>query len=313
MLERLLKKLNKLILKNDSGRINFIVDTLCSMGFESKGGSFAVHRLAEEIAKRGHNVYVFNDPFYPHENISVIPTVQNKFDDGWYSTYQWEGFSFDPEKTISIYTQNTWGNPFGTKHNCRWILHDYEESQWSTFSDSDLIYNYGSFRVPENTTQEKLTVFDYKLDLYKNLSLDRKGFCHIIHKFTPDWGYDFLSNFGSEDLTSLLKEGRFDDLSFKFNQFEYLLTFDSKSYITTAATLCGCKAIILNPDPEKTPLEYRLENPIQMCGVSYGWDDLEWSNKTLSLSRSNIETLEKIDSKTIDSFVLNWEKKIYNG
>ena len=52
------------------------------MGFESKGGSFAVHRLAEEIAKRGHKVYIFNDPFYSHENISVIPTVQNKFDDG---------------------------------------------------------------------------------------------------------------------------------------------------------------------------------------------------------------------------------------
>ena len=299
-----------MILGNSEEKVNFIIDTLCSIGFENKGGSFAVHRLAEEIAKRGHNVYIFNDPFYPHENIRVIPTRQNKHNNGWYSTYEWEGFSFNPEKTVSIYTQNTWGNPFGTRHNCRWILHDYDESQWSTFSETDLIYNYGSFKVPENTRQNKLTIFDYKMDLYKNLKKERKGFCHIIHKFTPEWGNEFLSNFGSADLTHLLRGGKFEELSSRFNEFEYLLTFDSKSYITTAATLCGCKSLILNTDSNKTPLEYRIENPIQMCGVAYGWEDLAWAEKTLDFSKSNIETLEQLDSKTLDSFIEYWENKL---
>jgi len=65
-----------MILKNEEGKLTFIVDTLCSIGLEHRGGSFAVHKLAYEIASRGHNVYVFNDPFYPHENISVIPTTK---------------------------------------------------------------------------------------------------------------------------------------------------------------------------------------------------------------------------------------------
>ena len=299
-----------MVLKYDSDKITFIVDTLCSIGFENKGASFAIHRLAYEIASRGHNVYVFNPPFYPHENINVIHTDRIEREDNWWSEFFWESFSYNMENTVSIYTQITWGNPFGTKHNCRWVLHDYEESQWNTHGKEDLIYNYGSFKTPENVKQDPLTIFDYKLDLYKNQNLDRKGFCYIIHKFTPEWGYQFLENFGAKNLTNLMFEGNFNKLAEEFNRFEFLVTFDYKSYITTAATLCGCKVIILNPDPDKTPLQYRLENPIQMCGVSYGWEDLKWSDKTIDLSRSNIESLQKMDSKTIDNFLRSWELKL---
>jgi hypothetical protein len=104
--------------------------------------------------------------------------------------------------------------------------------------------------------------------------------------------------------------GDFHKLAEEFNKFEFLITFDYKSYITTAATLCGCKVIILNPDPNKTPIQYRLENPIQMCGVSYGWDDLKWATKTVDLSRDNVESLQKMDSKTIDNFLNFWELKL---
>ncbi len=299
-----------MILKNEEGKLTFIVDTLCSIGFENKGGSFAVHRLAHEIAKRGNNVYIFNKPFYPHENIEVIPTKQNKFDDGWYSSFEWEGFGYDTSKTVSIYTQNTWGNPFGTVNNCRWILHDYDKSQWETYDKNDLIYNYGSFRVPENTKQENLTVFDYKLDIFNNKKEKRNGFCYIIHKFTPNWGYDFLKNFGAKNLTQLMIDGKFDELATEFNKHEYLISFDSKSYITAAAALCGCKTIILNTDKNITPVEFRIKNPTLMCGIAYGWEDMEWANKTIDLTRQNIKELEEMDNKTIDNFVNYWTSKL---
>lgn len=299
-----------MILKNKEGKLTFIVDTLCSIGFEYKGASFAVHRLAYEIANLGHYVYVFNPPFYPHENIEEVPTQRIVKDNGWWSSFNWEGFSFDPIKTISIYTQNTWGNPFGTQYNCRWILHDYEQSQWETHGEDDIIYNYGSFKVPENTIQKRLTVFDYKLETFKNQKQERSGFCYIIHKFTPSWGEDFLKKFGAADLTYLLSDGKFEELNEEFNKYEYLLTYDSKSYITTAAALCGCKSIILNPDPNKTPLRYRMENPIQMCGVAYGWKDKSWADKTVELARENIFHLKEGDMETILEFVLEWERRL---
>ena len=35
-----------MILKSDPNKLTFIVDTLCSIGFESRGASFAIHKLA---------------------------------------------------------------------------------------------------------------------------------------------------------------------------------------------------------------------------------------------------------------------------
>lgn len=299
-------------LKSASDKLTFIIDSLCTIGMESKGGTFAIHKLAYELAEAGHFVYLFNTPLYSHENIYVIPTERFPKENGWWSDFTWDGFSFDKSRTISIYTQLTWGNPFNTTHNCRWILNDYDEAQWKTFGENDFIYNFGTFKIPNNVTQSKLTILDYKTDVYFNLNLDRKGFCYIIHKFTPDWGYSFLENFGAKNLSNLMFEGKFEELCREFNKHEYMITFDYKSYITTAAALCGCKVVILNPNRNVTPLQFRIENPLQMCGVAYGWDDLAWAEKTVSLVKDNLTQLTMNDKKSFQNFLNFWESKIFN-
>jgi hypothetical protein len=298
--------------KNEDKKINFIIDTLCSIGFEHKGASYAVHMLAYEIANRGHNVYIFNEPFYKHENITQIKTERIAQDDGWRGQFSWEGFSYPLDKTVSIYTQNTWGNPFNTTHNARWILHDYSQDQWDTYGKEDVIYNYASFKVPENTKQEKLTVLDYNEEKFSNLNRpSRKGFCHFIHKFTPEWGYEYLKNFGSFDVSNWNQNGGFEYLQQIFNEYEYMLTFDNKTYVSIIATLCGCKVILLNPDESITPLDFRVMNPIQMFGIAYGWGDIGWANKTIDLCRDNVENLKKSDKLSLDKLIKYWENKLF--
>jgi hypothetical protein len=298
--------------KNEDKKINFIIDTLCSIGFEHKGASYAVHMLAYEIANRGHNVYIFNEPFYKHENITQIKTERIAHDDGWWGQFSWEGFSYPLDKTVSIYTQNTWGNPFNTTHNARWILHDYSQDQWDTYGKEDVIYNYASFKVPENTKQEKLTVLDYNEEKFSNLNRpSRKGFCHFIHKFTPEWGYEYLKNFGSFDVSNWNQNGGFEYLQQIFNEYEYMLTFDNKTYVSIIATLCGCKVILLNPDESITPLDFRVMNPIQMFGIAYGWGDIGWANKTIDLCRDNVENLKKSDKLSLDKLIKYWENKLF--
>jgi hypothetical protein len=99
----------------------------------------------------------------------------------------------------------------------------------------------------------------------------------------------------------------------EFNKYEYVLTFDDKSYYTTAAALCGAKSIILNPNKDITPIEYRIKNPIQMCGVAYGFDDIKWADETIHLVRYNLQQLEMKDKKTIDDFIKYWENKIFKN
>jgi hypothetical protein len=61
-----------------------------------------------------------------------------------------------------------------------------------------------------------------------------------------------------------------------------------------------------------TPLDFKVQNPIQMFGIAYGWDDIGWANKTIELCRGNIENLKKNDTLTIDKLINFWEKKIFN-
>lgn len=298
-------------LKSDPDKITFIVDTLCSIGFEYKGASISVHKLAHALASKGHYVYVFNEPYYPHPNIEVIPTKRYSFDDGWWSKFEWELMIYNPANTVSVYTQLTWGNPFGTINNARWILHDYEKDQWDSYNVDDYICNFGTFKVPDDTKQVDLTIFDYKFDKFYNThNPNRKGFGHITHKFTPEWGREFLSNFGSTEIPHFNGQKNLDYLVEEFNKYEYLLTFDDKSYYTTAAALCGTKSIILNPKKDITPFEYRMNNPIQMCGVAYGMDDIKWADETIGLTKENLLQLEQRDKRTIDNFIEYWKNKI---
>lgn len=295
-------------LLSSADKLTFLVDNLSSYAFPKTGGSIATHKIAFELANRGHHVYVFVEPQYPHDNIKLIPTQIVLRDDGWQYSFSWEPFNYNIERTIALYTQITWGNPFGTKHVARWILHDYDPEIWKTYGENEIFFNYGTFKTPEGIEQRPLTVFDFGLDFYKNFNKrSRKGFGHILHKFTPSWGKEFLEHFGSTEIPNYHGKKGLDYLVEEFNKYEYVMTFDSKTYLTTAAALCGAKGIILNPDPNLTPLQYRYQNPIQTYGVAYGLNDILHAETTLHLVESNLLELQKKDQQTISDFINFWE------
>lgn len=317
-----------MVLPDDHGKINFLLGIFTPFSRALTGGVVAMHKLAYLIASKGHNVYTFCEPEYPHENIKVIP-ASLVHEQGFVENYVWEGFNFPLHKTVSIYPQIYRGNPFNTIHVVRWILYDTEYEIEQFYGENDVYYNYGNFKTFRKESTEELTVFNYYFNkLYKTNQGKRKTFCHILHKHTPPNGHEIFKHLNSEDLTGWKQLGAYDYLREKLNEYEYFLTYDQKSFYTLAAGLCGTKSVILNPGPSyefaknaysnseeyksiMTPTEYRLKNKIQMFGVAYGWDDLQWAEKTLDLVPDYLRELEKIDNKTVDNFVRFWEKRIF--
>lgn len=298
-------------LKYLENKITFVIDTFCTIGFEHKGSSFVIHKLAYELANLGNIVYIFNTPLYPHQNINVINTERFVGEDGWQLNFSWTPFEYNIHKTVSIYTQITVGNPFNTLHNTRWILHHYEKEKWVNYEKTDYICNFGDFDVPDGTDQSKLTIFDYKLNEFHNKNNpNRKGFGHILHKNTPSWGVDFLNIFNSTEIPHYNGTVNIEYLVDEFNKYEYLLTFDDKSYYPVLAALCGTKSIILNPNKNVEPLEYRIKNPTHMCGVAYGLNDIKWADLTINLVRDNLVQLDHINNQTVYNFIEYWEKKL---
>lgn len=314
-------------LKNN-GKINFILDLFINFKDQMSGGLVALHKLAYEIANRGHNVYIFCEPEYPHENIHVIKSTTEIEGSRFHST--WERFSYNLNNTVSLYTEHNLNNPFNTSHITRWILYHTKKKYEIHYSDNEYYFNFNSFYVyNKDRIKGKLTTIDYNLDkFYIKNTKKREGYCHILHKNTPKTYKNDLDKFDSIDLGNWFDKGGYDYLREEFQKYEYFLTFDQKTYLTVAAALCGCKSIILNPnyrdenigdaytDSEdylkpKTPLEYRQENPTNMFGVAYGIEDLEWADKTIHMVRDHILEMEKIDSKSIDNFIDFWNKKCY--
>jgi hypothetical protein len=317
-------------IKNDEGKLNFVINLHHEYARAMSGGIVALQTLAYKIAERGHNVYIFCKPEYPHENIHVIPS-KSVYTKGFLEGYEWEAFNYPLNTTISILPQITRGNPFNTIHTARWILYDTEWEIEKDYGDNEVYFNYGNFKTFKDVPKNKLTVFNYYFDkLYQTNFGNRKGLCHIRHKHTPPNGEKIFEQLKSTSLNDWKTNGAYDFLREQLNQYEYFLTYDQKSFYTLAAGLCGCKSIILNPGPsyefapnaysdskeyvnEFSPTEYKLENPIQAFGVAYGWDDIGWANKTIDFVPNYLKELEKIDNKTVDGFIKYWENKIFTS
>ena len=281
-------------------KINFIVFIDVNFTSALTGGVVAMHKLAEKLAQKGEKVFIPVYPEYPNKNII-------KVDFSFLSEMSVE----DKNRSVVIYPQIQIGNPIEIPNVARWILYDVEDNIEDTFGINDEYFNFGTFKTNRKKTENKLTVFNYYFDILRNNNNGkRKKFCHLLHKHTPNGGEQIFQYLNSENLSGWKGMGCHDYLYEKFNEYEYFLTYDQKSFFPLAAGLCGTKTIILNPNKNYTPTEYRLENPIQMYGVAYGWDDISWAKKTIDFVPEYLKSLEKIDDKTVDTFINFWYDKL---
>lgn len=279
--------------------MEFIVSIGVGFSEVLTGGVLVLHKIAYELANRGFKVNIFTDPQYPHENIIVRKNCsEDRLD-----------FDYNPEKTVIIPSYN-WKNSSNIKNVARWALYHIDQNE--NVDEQDEIFNFGTFDTKTKKITRKLTTFDYQQEIFVNKGkLRKKGYCHILLKNNPPQPQEIISYFNSFSLDDYKTKGCFEYLAEKFNEFEYFLTFDDKTFLTTAAAMCGCKSIILNNN-NISPQEFKKENPIQALGVAYGMEDLNWSEKTLQFVPEHIKFLQEQDNKTIDNFINFWQNKIYN-
>jgi hypothetical protein len=312
----------------DNQNINFIIGEHHSFSKKRpRGGHMMLHRLAYKLAEKGHNVYIFASPVYPHENITVIP--QEYWEDpdpnSNIAAWSYEQFFYPTHKTVSIYPCDYIGNPFGTVHNVRWLLDQIYPEAEETWHVDDVYFRcaWEHYSYPWENTKKLapiLSVVDYKFDDFYDEKLERKGFCYLPWKYTPENAKDIISEFDP----FIIDRFQSDDGSFGghtylrkvFNEHEYMLTFDNKFFLTVAAGLCGCKTILLESPlswdyPKKlSPTEYRLNNSLNMFGVAYGIDDIKWADQTIGLVKDYQKEHEKFSEQTVDRFIEFWKDRL---
>ena len=316
------------VLKNN-GKLNFVIYCHYHFGEVLTGGIQATHYLAYQIAKKGHNVYIFTEPHYKHENIHTLKSwrverfIEDRTTGKEGERIQWEKFSYLNNNTVVIYSQDTYLNPLGIPNVSRWMLYTPQSHIAKTWKEDDFIFTYGdqpTLKENLNKTQGNLISMDFYLDTFVNKNLEtRKGFCHLLHKHTSPNAQSFLHELSSTDLGGWKQKGVWNYMAEEFNKHQYFITYDQLSFWPQVAALCGCIPIVMNPpkhnnscyDPNTTPEYYRIENPLKKYGVAFGFEDVEWAVKTQHLVRPHLEKMDNENKKTIGDFINFWEDKLY--
>lgn len=267
----------------------------------NSGGTIVLHQLCHLLNEQGYEAFLwphkkpifdFKKPFSSLYNQYRF-LIRKKF-----KTHKQFNTPIAEEKdlkdAIIIYPEIVNGNPLNASKAVRWLLHKPGfHNGVINFGENDLIVGYGKECSGNNIfiTDEKVLVTKYIMtDIYKQTNFqERTGSCHMIRKgknkkFVHDKNSILVDSLSHEEMSKI------------FNQVEVFISYDSYTYYTTYAALCGCKSIVI-PDGGINKEQWH-PNIKDSYGIAYGMDDIEYISKTKALM---LEYLKEQENSNIDS------------
>ena len=155
------------------------------------GGCVNLCVLFENFKNLNEEVYL------AHKTEQFIPGLQHYEEEDFFSLAEFpnleNSYQLNLNECVTIYPEVTSGNPMGSKHVVRWLLHypDYHLGHGSeTWQKEDLLFAYGDWQ------RKKSEEMGYKVngnltpplhisyDIFKDRSEPRKGTCYTIRKTT---------------------------------------------------------------------------------------------------------------------------------
>jgi hypothetical protein len=267
---------------------------------EHSGGCTVLHKLCHLLNEKGVKTYL-------HPMFHGQPFISRNDWKVEFST------NVDKQNDIVIYPEGISGNPLGFKKVVRLVLNNPKPEERGYLPSDKLVYHHDFFyrydfnmntkkivHLRDGSPQYKLHVIESRVDEFKDLGKYRMGTCYTMRK-AGEKGYK-----PTHDLDMSIEipdNARMQDLLQIFNTTKRFYCYDSCSYLSTIAALCGCESIAV-PEPGLDK-----ETWLDMCpglrnGVAYGEDDLE---RALSTSgdylRKYLQNLEDETDGQLDNII----------
>lgn len=254
---------------------------------ESIGGSITLHRLCDILITLGYDAYL-----YP--TIKLNGTLNSFIIN---PSYKYNiATQIDPIEDIAIYPEIEPGNPFQCKRIIRYILNKFHLPQYdntiATWGESDYYLYYHELFYDNLKPKNILTILDSKLNLFKDHNTDRNvESCHTYRKRLHE--KDTIIPIHPQDSIEI----EFNTPDYKlveiFNKCKRFYSYDTETYLSTLAALCGCESVIVpSTDISIEELKKRRETLGITYGVAYGINDIENAEKTKHLLREHFEKQE---------------------
>ena len=260
-----------------------------SPNFDShSGGIIALNKLAHNLRAIGEKSFLVSDTSDPSLNIIKCKVDQQIISD---------------PNTVMIYPEIIIGNPFVTKNVVRWLLNTPGVIGGDgNYGYRDLIFKYNEYFKYEGNKPVSgiLTAYDFDLNFWKDQNQPRLGQCFLVKK-----GYNRVLNAHNPNAIRIdgwEHQGGNQHLLDIFNRFESFVCYDTCTFVTVFAALCGCTSIVI-PEEGVTIEEWYDKIPIFKYGIAYGFDDIERAKNTRGDLINYLKSTEDSSIKELKEFV----------
>ena len=256
------------------------------------GGIKVMHKLCDLLNRSGYKSYLMpiqiREDFYTCADYNTPVVTQEVLD--------------DIDNAIVIYPEGIRYNPLNAKNIVRWILGPSKFEDYSTYSNSDIVYWYMDYYFNDSVGQRENQLFisEYHKDIFVNANYERSGSCYSIRKATP------TSTIHPQDSIEIPFNAAGDLLSLSelFNKTTKFYCYDNYTFLCVQAAMCGCISIVV-PDGIKTKEEWLNGSPLNRYGIAYGEDDIARAVETIPLLFKEIENQENIMVEQAIKFASN--------
>lgn len=210
------------------------------------------------------------------------------------------------DNTIVLYPELIYGNPLRANKVVRWFLYRNRfPNNSEAYGKDDFVFSYrevfNDYNL--NPTCRLFTLNYFDNELYKQTNFDeREGVCYIIRKGK-----------NRSDLPKTFDGPIIDDLSEKekvevLNQCKYCYDYDTQTFYTSIACVCGCIPIVVM-EPGKKKSDYLGKGDFDY-GKAYG-DSPEEIKYAVTTRPQRLAMLnyEERNNKNVDFFLQEIEKR----
>ena len=207
---------------------------------------------------------------------------------------------FSRKESIVVYPANVYGNPLNGKNVVKWLIQFfYHENDHNAYKDDELFIAFrevfNSKKVNPDNNLAHFSYFDHNLYKQYNYS-KRKERCYVLRKgkSRSDVPQSFDGPVYDNNMTQR-------QLVKMFNDYKFCYFYDTQTFYTTIACVCGCIPIIVM-EKGKTINDYIKQDDCRF-GIAFGDspDEIAYAIKTRDklIESINYEERNKINARNM--------------
>jgi hypothetical protein len=287
--------------------INFVVFSQFPQYIDYIGSSTVSHTLANELSLLGESAFIYANET-PYKQVPCIP---------WGSE-----INYDNENTIFILPAGAGDHTFTQNipsfiNNSQNIVRHLVNYQVKQYPEGNKLYQLSKYftTLDNQKVDGYMPILNIDFNTFKNHNLPRSGRCYLIKGEEYLEGQPIYHNSSDTNLDNYwaYKGDRMLYLAEMFNKHEIFFTYNTQTFISVLAAMCGCISVIL-PHPN-TNKEKLLKFPQNKFGISYGFEDIDHSINTLHLVEKNLQLCLVDNRNHTKQFIAdcyNWLETKYN-